>query len=120
MSLICAAVIFCGAGCNIGGPRSVDNADPAVKIRAMKRLVREHDVNAARKLVAELDSDDPAVRLYAIEALERLTGERFEYQYYFDEEQRKPSVERWQQWLGQAGSEQRAHGGEPAPVGSGG
>ena len=57
------------------------------------------DRAAARQFVADLESDDPAVRFYAISALEHMTGQRFGYRYYDDEEQRRPAVDRWKQWL---------------------
>ncbi len=82
-------------------PAAVGHPDPSVKIRGMKKAARERDLATARQLVRDLDSDDPAVRFYAINALRDMTGETFEYRYYFDERQRKPSLKTWQQWLDQ-------------------
>jgi hypothetical protein len=98
LALAGASVV--GLGC--AAPRErlvVTHRDAAVKIPAMKKAVREQDQSAIAQLVCDLDSDDPAVRLYAIKALEKLTGQRLGYQYYYDEEQRKPSLTRWQEWL---------------------
>ena len=90
------------AGCSAPRPViEVTNPDPAGKIPAMKKAVREHDLKAVRQLVKDLDSDDPAVRLFAIQALEKLTGQRYGYDYYADEVQRKPALHRWQEWLAQ-------------------
>ena len=50
-------------------------------------------------MVKNLESDDPAVRLFAIEGLRRLTGDDFGYDYYADADQRAPAVQRWKQWL---------------------
>src|SRR6266513_6414462 len=83
------------------GPIEVTNPDPSGKIPAMKKAVREHDLKVVRQLVKDLDSDDPAVRLFAIQALEKLTGQRYGYEYYADEVQRKPALSAWQQWLAQ-------------------
>jgi hypothetical protein len=80
-------------------PLVVTDPDPSVKIPAYKKAVRKKDKAAIRQLVADLDSDDPAVRLYAVNALHRLTGETFEYRYFESEEQRKPAVQKWRQWL---------------------
>ena len=77
----------------------VTDPDPSVKIPAYKKAVRERDDDAAPQLVADLESDDPAVRLFAIEALERVTGETFGYRYFDDEEDRRASVAKWQAWL---------------------
>ena len=89
-------------GC--GGPPpvvDVSNPDPSGKIPAMKKAVREHDLHVVRQLVKDLDSDDPAVRLFSIQALEKLTGQRYGYEYFADEIQRKPALSAWQQWLAQ-------------------
>jgi len=89
-------------GCSAPRPAiEVTNSDPSGKIPAMKKAVREHDVTVVRQLVKDLDSDDPAVRLFAIQALEKLTGQRYGYDYYADEVQRKPALHRWQEWLAQ-------------------
>lgn len=78
---------------------SVGHRDPSVKIPGMKKAVRMHDREAVAQLVEDLDSDDPAVRFYSIEALERLTGNDLGYRYFDDEDARKPALARWQGWL---------------------
>lgn len=85
---------------------SVHHADATVKIRGIKQSVHKHDRAALTQLVADLDNDDPAVRLYAIEALERITGDNFGYRYYDDLVQRQPAITRWQRWLEQEASAQ--------------
>jgi 23S rRNA A2030 N6-methylase RlmJ len=42
-----------------------------------------------------LGSDDPAVRLYAIVALEKITGERRGYSPYDPPYEREQAIERW-------------------------
>ena len=92
---------FCGlAGCTAPRPApNIADADPTVKIAGIRQAVARKDRAALPALVEQLDSDDPAVRLYALGALERFAGERFGYECYFDEEQRKPSLARWREWL---------------------
>ena len=80
-------------------PRVVGNPDPSGKIPAIKRAVEQKDMAAARQLIKDLESDDPAVRFYAIQGLERLTGETFAYRYFDGDEQRKGALEKWQAWL---------------------
>jgi hypothetical protein len=89
-----------GSGCSAPRPvRSVKNPDPLGRIPAFKEAVREKDRRAVRYMVRDLDSDDPAVRLFAIVGLERLTGRTFDYRYYDDQHQRLPAIKRWQDWL---------------------
>ncbi|MGH7215506.1 MAG: HEAT repeat domain-containing protein [Tepidisphaeraceae bacterium] len=88
------------AGCSgAPGPRTVINPDPSVKIPAIKQAVREKDRDAVRQLVKDLESDDPAVRFYAIEGLQRLTRQDFGYVFYQGEDARKPALKRWRQWV---------------------
>ena len=70
-----------------------------MKIPAIKRAVANNDKSELAELVKGLDDDDAAVRLYAIEGLQRLTGQDLDYRYYDDKEARKPALERWNKWL---------------------
>src|SRR5262249_27465114 len=84
------------------GPRGkadIADPDPANKIRAFKIAEENKDMTAVSQLVKDLESDDPAVRFYAINTLQRLTNQTFGYQYFANEEQRAPSVEQWKAWL---------------------
>ena len=93
------AALYGLAGCGPGPQKAITNPDPSGKIPAMKEAVRVHDLRVAPQLVKDLESDDGAVRFYAIEALHRLTGETFGYVYYQDEEQREPALKKWKDWL---------------------
>ena len=62
---------------------------------AMEQAVRAGDRAAVRDIVEELDSDDPAVRLLAIQSLERLTGETFGYVHYDPSWKRDEAIGRW-------------------------
>jgi hypothetical protein len=81
------------------GPRTVYNPNPAVKIPSIKDAVSDRDLSAAPELIKSLDSDDPAVRFYAIEGLRRLTGEDFGYRFYQEKDQRRPAIARWRKWM---------------------
>ena len=81
------------------GPKTVASRNLAVKVPAIKDAVSEKDMSAAPQLVSDLDSDDPAVRFYAIEGLERLTGQTFGYVYYEERDARRPAVMKWRKWL---------------------
>ncbi len=102
MRLTYMPALICVLVCGCGGPaplQLVSNPDPSGKIPAIKTAVRQRDTSAARQLVKDLDSDDDAVRFYAIGGLRRLTGETFGYRYYDDEDARAPALHRWRQWL---------------------
>jgi hypothetical protein len=100
INMLCVATIAAVAGCSEpAGPRTVHNRDLAVKVPAIKEAVDHKDQSAAPQLVKDLDSDDPAVRFYAIEGLKRLTGQTFGYVYYADADRRREAVMRWRRWL---------------------
>jgi hypothetical protein len=81
------------------GPRTVNNADLLVKIPAIKASVQAQDFSAAAQLIKDLESDDAAVRFYAIGGLQRLTGQDFGYRYYAEETERAEAIGKWKAWL---------------------
>lgn len=104
-ALLLLLLPLCLIGGLIGGctaprrPLVVTDPDPSVKIPAMKALVEDRDLRYFEQLVEDLDSDDPAVRFYAIQTLQRLTGQTMDYAYFHDEFEREPALQRWMQWL---------------------
>lgn len=99
--IILSGAIVATAGCSgYTGPRSVVNEDPAVKIPEIRKAVDRGDQSVVPQLVKDLDNDDPAVRLYASQALKRLTGQSFEYDWTLtDRAARRPAIERWQAYV---------------------
>ena len=94
------AIALVAVGCSEPtGPKTVASRNLAIKVPAIKDAVANKDMSAAAQLVSDLDSDDPAVRFYAIEGLERLTGQTFGYVYYDDRDARRPAVMKWRKWL---------------------
>ena len=101
-TLIFACCVAAAATTSCTAPRpplTVTHDDPGIKIPAIKKAVRENDKSVVPQLVEELSSDDPAVRFFAIQALEELTGQTFGYQYFEDEAGRMTAVGKWKQWL---------------------
>jgi hypothetical protein len=102
---VAAIICCCAGGCSLFGgagrePISVKSRDPAAKIPAIKKAADTNDTQTAKDLVKALESDDPAVRFYAIRGLQSLTGETFGYVWYADDERaRRTSVEKWRHWL---------------------
>lgn len=93
-------LVFAGGCAEPRPPMVVTSHDPVVKIPAIKQAVADHDLSAAQQMVKDLESDDPAVRFYAIEGLRKLTGEEFGYEWFEeDDDARQPAVKKWQEWL---------------------
>ena len=101
VTLLCAVAI---AGCSLPtAPRSVarglQSEDPSVRAQSAVRAAETDDRQSLPLLVERLEDDSPDVRMLAIEALRRMTGEDFGYRFYADESQRAASVRQWREWL---------------------
>lgn len=99
--MVITGLTTAGIGCGFSGPRTVYNPDPAIKIPAIVEAADRRDRSVLPELVKCLNSDDPAIRFYSIRALRDMTGEDFGYRFYEEDDQRKPAVQRWRQWLSQ-------------------
>ena len=97
--LAAGAVALC-VGCrDPRGPAVVSSDDPDLKITAIHTAVARGDETDVAIMVSDLQSDDPAIRFYAIQGLRRLTHNNFGYRYYDDDDSRAPATAHWQQWL---------------------
>lgn len=82
-------------GCFATSEPGLRSPDPSVRLSAIVDAGRESDQDAVPALVERLDSDDPAERLLAIQALERITGETLGYDHAAPRAKRDEAVERW-------------------------
>ncbi len=80
-------------------PASIQSIRPTERIHGVKEAARRNDRDAIPLLVDRLEDDDDAVRMYAILALEKLTGSRMGYEYYAPEPQRWRAVQAWKRHL---------------------
>lgn len=102
LALVTAGLLLAFVGGTVGctpAPRadagSFESENPAAKLYAIQHAGDQHRTEDIPQLIAALDSDDPAVRLFAIEALERITGERLGYVPYAPPHERRAAVDRW-------------------------
>lgn len=72
-----------------------DSPDPAAKLYAIRAAGEAQDQDAIPHLIEQLDCDDAAVRMYAIVALEKITGQRLGYDPYAPAHKRREAVNRW-------------------------
>jgi hypothetical protein len=96
--MVLAVCLIVGA-CSPREDRSIGAVDPLNSIPAIQDAARTKDRHAIPALVRQLDSDDPALRFYAIQALRDLTGQIFGYHYFDSAEERRPAVHAWQEWM---------------------
>ena len=103
----CLAVLWWAGvgGCNATASRakvSLESPDPSVRVLAIVRAADRDDHSAVPLLVDRLEDEDAAVRLYAILALDRLTGVRLGYRYEAASVERRAGVERWRRYLSES------------------
>lgn len=90
------ALASCGKppAASLGGFHS---PDPAARLYAIQNAGEQQDRSSIPYLIESLDSDDPAERMWAIHALEKMTGERKGYNPHATVLNRDQSVTRWQE-----------------------
>ena len=74
-----------------------DSPNPASKLYAIRRAGDARDRGSVPNLVEQLESDDPAVRMMTIGALQRITGTRMGYNPYGSVIDRSAAIDRWVQ-----------------------
>ncbi len=94
-----AGVVAGIAGCGPAIRADFDSPEPAARNMAIVRAGDARDAGATGDLVRMLASDDPATRLLAIEALDRVTGERLGYDASDPPERRRRAMDRWSEWV---------------------
>ncbi len=87
------------AGCRATGGERMTSTNPYERAQATVRRADAGDPAAIDGLVALLEDEDPAVRMYAILALQRLVGTDHGYHYYGNAAERAAAVQRWQEAL---------------------
>ena len=117
LGLAAAAVVVIGSAWSCAAPRpkpALTSDDVDLKIIAIKQAGERRDAAALPQLVADLDDDDPAVRLAAIESLGRFSSDRFGYEFYLEKDDRRTAVDRWRAWLKGRGQQQQQQEDSPA------
>ncbi len=75
--------------------------DTAGRVPALFDAADQQDPQTLAELVHALMDEDPAVRLFAIQALQERTGQTLGYHYYDPAEPRRAATQRWHLWLDQ-------------------
>jgi hypothetical protein len=93
------AVAILLVGCSQPALRpSFVNGTPEERTMAAMDAVRTDDASKVPQLITMLDSEDPAERMIASDALFRLTGQSNGYNYADPEPLRSEAVARWRRW----------------------
>lgn len=104
--LVLAAI---ASGCSQPTMRaSFKDATPSERTLAAANAARDRDEASIPHLIAMLDSEDPAQRMVAGDALERITGETQGFFFADPEPKRREAIGRWREWY-------LERAGRPAP-----
>lgn len=114
LTIVAAVLTVSGCGSS-NARRQLGSINPQERAEAIVELTDQGDRNAAAQFVALLDDDDPAVRMYAIVALEKLFGRDYGYEYYSRPAERRVAIARWQAAL-QSGALNRPLTDDEPPV----
>jgi hypothetical protein len=114
MGSVCAfgSILTVAGGC-AAPPRGFDSPDPGARLDAITDAAAVKDRSAVGPLIESLDSDDPAVRLASILALERITGQSLGYDYAAPSWRRSEQAARWAAWYRETGG--RTSGASAVP-----
>lgn len=102
--MFAAAAAFAGlpylGGCEAGGSyhAKFTDHDPSVRLWAVHHAGDTKDQAAVPYLIDRLSDSDKTVRLFAIMALEKITGTRRGYVVYAPAEEREKAIEEWRRW----------------------
>ena len=80
--------------------------DPAVRLQAVRRAGQLKDPKSIPYFIDRLTDSEREIRMFAIVALEKITGQTMGYRHYGPRAERAEAVRRWRQWL-----ERRQEGG---------
>lgn len=86
----------------------MQSVNPVDRILGIRAAVERGDRSAVPHIVDRLEDEDDGVRFFAIIALDRITGERFGYDYAKPATERAAAVGRWREYV---------HGSRNIPAG---
>ena len=99
MFLCIAAAMLCSCGRGFIGQNEIydhlQSEDPGVRIEAIHQAGEQKLVKAVPYLIDRLTDSEEEVRMFAIIALEKITGERRRYVYYAPAAERRRIADEW-------------------------
>jgi hypothetical protein len=100
LPLFIVLALVAGGCAQGGGLRArIQSEDANERILAIREAAERKDKSAVPLLVDRLEDEDEAVRLFAILALDRITGQRFGYDYGQPADRRAEAVEKWRLYV---------------------
>ncbi len=98
----CRLAFLClllAGGCSAEVKPAYDDPVPEARIGAIRRSAESMDRTQLANIIESLDDNDPAVRMAAIGALQRMTGDNLGYRFNATSAERAEAIARWKDWL---------------------
>jgi hypothetical protein len=92
---LCALSAWLGGCAPAAIEGGFESDNPAARAYAIEHAARNNDLTNRQAIIESLDSDDPLVRMLAISALDRMTGQTLGYRHYDPWLVRQDAVRRW-------------------------
>ena len=93
----------CGPWATPSLTERLQDEDPAVRARAAVEAGEQRDRQAVPYLIDRLTDRERAVRMFAIGALAKITGERRGYPPFGESAEQEEAARRWRRWWQQQG-----------------
>jgi hypothetical protein len=103
-------MVGCTAQSDIAG--DFQHEDPKTRIAAIHKAGQDKLESAVPYLVDRLTDSEAEVRMFAIIALQKITGLTHDFHHYDGPPARLEAVERWRKWL----VDKRVESGKTVPV----
>jgi hypothetical protein len=98
--LLATVAVWMTVGCGkLSGRPDLQATNPLDRARGVVIASNSPSETALAQLIERLEDRDPAVRMYAILGLRRLTGQDLGYRYHASDAERAVAAERWRQAL---------------------
>jgi hypothetical protein len=101
---MCVLLLLC-VGCHpphAEYPASLNSQRPDERCCGIRHAADTNDKSVMGVLIDRLDDEDEAVRMFAIIALERMTGTRLGYDYHATQPQRWRAIQEWRTYAAKA------------------
>ena len=108
--LLTGIILGALSGCNLGIGQPAISAqlqseDPDQRVAGIHRAARNNRQDLLGLLVDRLSDSETEVRLFAEQALQKMTGVTLGYHHYDPPQQRRAAIERWRRWLREHGKD---------------
>jgi len=87
------------SACTVKVKPDFDSSFPQDRFAAIVQARQTNDSSAVKPLIGQLASDDPLVRLAAVDTLRAITAQNHDFNPTADRQDRREGIKRWVDWF---------------------